>query len=145
MSELDIDGEPGEANPDLYKQMIQENAWHIIIQRAWNKRIFMATGQYPRRTSGASTVNRQASQAIMVQHVCHHNTLPKIILQGTVDGSRRRGRPRRSWKDNTKEWTGQSMSSLLRIADERVRWAVIAADTSVGVPNDAWASWVLVS
>ena len=34
---------------------------------------------------------------------------------------------------NTKEWTGQSMSSLLLIADGRSRWAVIAADASVGV------------
>ena len=42
-------------------------------------------------------------------HVCRHDTLPKIILQGSVDGKRRRGRPRKSWKDNIKEWKGQSM------------------------------------
>ena len=42
-------------------------------------------------------------------HVCRHDTLPKIILKGTVD-RRRRGRPRKSRKDNIKEWTGQSMS-----------------------------------
>ena len=29
-------------------------------------------------------------------HVCRHDMLPKIILQGTVDGSHRRGRPRNS-------------------------------------------------
>ena len=68
-------------------------------------------------------------------HVCRHDTLPKSILQGTVDGSRRTGRPRKSQKDNIKEWTGQSMSSLLRIADDRGRWAVIAAVASVGVPT----------
>ena len=44
-------------------------------------------------------------------HVCHHDSLPKIILQGTADGDRYKGRPHRSWKDNIKEWTGQSMSS----------------------------------
>ena len=27
-------------------------------------------------------------------HARRHDTLPKIILQGTVDGGRRRGRPR---------------------------------------------------
>ena len=52
-------------------------------------------------------------------HVCRHDTLPKIILRRTVDGSRRRARSRKSWKDNIKERTGQSMSSLLRIADDR--------------------------
>ena len=43
-------------------------------------------------------------------HVCRNDTLPKITLQGTVDGSRRRGRPRKSLEGNIKEWTGQSMS-----------------------------------
>ena len=63
-----------------------------------------------------------------------HDTLPNIILQGTVDGNRRRGRLRKLWMDNIKEWTGQSMSSLMRIADDRGRFAVIAAAASVGVP-----------
>ena len=66
-------------------------------------------------------------------HVCRYDMLPKIILQETVD--RRRVRPRKSWKGNIKGWTGQSISSLLPIADDRrSRWAVIAADASVGVP-----------
>ena len=38
----------------------------------------------------------------------------------TMDSSRRRGSPRKSRKDSIKEWTGQSMSSLLRIADNKV-------------------------
>ena len=66
-------------------------------------------------------------------HVCH-DTLPKIIIQRTVDGSRR-GRPHKSCKDNNKEWTGQPVSSLLRLADDRGRWTVAAASTSVGVPQ----------
>ena len=44
--------------------------------------------------------------------------LPKIMLQGTVNGSCRRGRPRLLRKDNVKKWTGQSVSSLLHIADD---------------------------
>ena len=36
-----------------------------------------------------------------------------------MDG-RRRGRPRKSWKDNIKELTGQSISSLLRIVDDNM-------------------------
>ena len=39
-----------------------------------------------------------------------------------------------SWKDNIKEWISQSMSSLLRIEDDKGRWAVVAAAASVGVP-----------
>ena len=52
-----------------------------------------------------------------------------------VDGCRRRGRPRKSWKDNIKEWTGWSMSSWLHITDDRGRWAVISADAYAGVPQ----------
>ena len=67
-------------------------------------------------------------------HVCRHDTPSKIILQGTVDGGRRRrGRPRKSRKDDIMKWTGQSMSSMLCIADDRGRWAVITSDASGGV------------
>ena len=61
-------------------------------------------------------------------------TLPEIILQGAVDGSRRTG-PRKSWKGNINEGTDQPMSSLLRIVNDRDRSSVIAADASVGVPK----------
>ena len=44
-------------------------------------------------------------------HVYLHDTLPKIILQGTMAGRRHTGRPRESLKENIKEWTGQSMSA----------------------------------
>ena len=71
--------------------MQQKNAWHII-QRA---RICMATGQCPRQTAGDFTVNRL--KLSWFGHVRRHDTLPKIILQGTVDGSSRHsGRPRKS-------------------------------------------------
>ena len=43
----------------------------------------------------------------------------------TVDG----GRPCKSRKDNSKEWTGQPLSSVLHIADDSSRWA------SVGGPR----------
>ena len=68
-------------------------------------------------------------------HVCRHDTVPKIMLHGTADGSRRRRRPRKSWRDSIKEWTGQSLSSLLRIVDERIRLATITAVASVRVPS----------
>ena len=75
------------------------------------------------------TVKRR--QLSWLDHVCRHDMLPMIILQGYVDERRRRGRPRKSWK----EWTGQSKSSLLRVAEDRRRWAAITAEASVGVPQ----------
>ena len=41
----------------------------------------------------------------------------------------------KSWKDNIKEWTDQSMSSLLCLAEDRRRCATITVEASVGVPQ----------
>ena len=43
-------------------------------------------------------------------HTIRHNGLAKDCLQGTVQGGRKRGRPRKMWKDNIKEWTGLSFA-----------------------------------
>ena len=48
-------------------------------------------------------------------------------------GRRRRGRLRKSWNDNIKEWTDRSISSLLRIVVNIDQWAIIAEDPYVGV------------
>ena len=37
--------------------------------------------------------------------------------------------------DRTREWTGQSMSSLLRVVEDRRRWVAITAEASVLVPQ----------
>ena len=39
-------------------------------------------------------------------HVTRSSGLAKTVLQGTVQGERRRGRQRKRWEDNIKEWTG---------------------------------------
>ena len=38
-------------------------------------------------------------------HVTRHESLSKTILQGTVEGWRRRGRQRKCWMGDIKEWT----------------------------------------
>ena len=40
------------------------------------------------------------------EHVTRSSGLAKTILQGTVQGGRRRGRQRKRWEDNIKELTG---------------------------------------
>ena len=46
--------------------------------------------------------------------------LEKEIMQGTVPGARRRGRPRSAWMDNIKTWTGLSMEESIRMTDDRL-------------------------
>ena len=65
-----------------------------------------------------STVKRRKSRkSSWFWYVCHHDTLLKIILQGSVDERRRRDRPNKSCKDTIKAWTGQSMFSASFVRD----------------------------
>ena len=41
-------------------------------------------------------------------HVTRSSGLPKTVLQGTVEGKRKRGRQRKGWTDKAEEWTGNS-------------------------------------
>ena len=47
------------------------------------------------------------------KHVTWSSGLAKTILQGTVQGGRRRGRHRKPWKDNIKDWTGLQWNIVL--------------------------------
>ena len=48
--------------------------------------------------------------------------LEKEIMQGTMPGARRRGRPRTAWTDNIKTWTGLSMEESIRMTEDRDKW-----------------------
>ena len=55
-------------------------------------------------------------------NVTRSDGLTKVILQGTVAGSRRRGRPKKSWIDNIVEWTGKSFAENQAMAHNRQEW-----------------------
>ena len=44
------------------------------------------------------------------------------IMEGTMPGARRRGRPRTAWMDNIKTWTGLSVEESIRMIDDRDKW-----------------------
>ena len=67
-------------------------------------------------------------------HTCRHNTLSKTILQGSVEGKRRRGRPRKSWNDNIREWTGHNLVTLLRLTEDREGWKELTAQVTNTAP-----------
>ena len=64
-------------------------------------------------------------------HISRFSGIAKIILQGTVKGARRRGRQKKRWEDNIKEWTGMEFGDSLRAAADRERWKGIVATSSV--------------
>ena len=48
--------------------------------------------------------------------------LEKEIMQGTMPGARRRGRPHTAWMDNIKTWTGLSVEESIRMTEDRDKW-----------------------
>ena len=52
-------------------------------------------------------------------HVSRHDSLEKLILQGRVEGSRSRGRPRRKWTDDIQDWLSEDIGDVARMAEDR--------------------------
>ena len=52
-------------------------------------------------------------------HVSHSSGLAKTILQGTVKAGRRKGRQRKRWEDNIREWTGLEFGKSQRAVENR--------------------------
>ena len=48
-----------------------------------------------------------------------------------MKGKRRRGGQKKRWEDNIKEWTGMDFASSIRAAEDRTRWKVVVAKSSV--------------
>ena len=64
-------------------------------------------------------------------HVSRFSGLAKTILQGTVKGQRKRGRQKKRWEGNIKEWTGMDFASSTRAVENRTRWKGIVENSSV--------------
>ena len=76
-------------------------------------------------------------------HKTRSTGLAKMILQGTVQGGRRRGRQKKRWEDNITEWTGLKLGEALRKAEDREEWRTVVARSSL-VPqrsNRLWDKW----
>ena len=64
-------------------------------------------------------------------HITRSSGLAKTILQGTVQGGRRRGKQRKRWEDNIREWTHLKLSETMRAAEDREGWRELVSRSSV--------------
>ena len=64
-------------------------------------------------------------------HVTRSSGLAKTILQGIVQGGRRRGRQRKRWENNIKEWTGLGWNTILRKAENREEWKKVVVKSTL--------------
>ena len=68
-------------------------------------------------------------------HHLRHDSLSKTILQGTVEGGRRRGRQTKSWVANIKDWTDMTMPDLLTTAADRPAWRRTSTSSALRSPR----------
>ena len=84
------------------------NEW--VLNKAGVKRELLDTVKARKLAYYGHTMRKQGS------------CLEKEIMQGTMSGARRRGRPGTAWMDNIKTWTGLSMEESIRMTEDRDKW-----------------------
>ena len=65
------------------------------------------------------------------RHVSRSSGLARTILQGTVKGGRRKGRQKKRWEDNIREWTGLEFAKSQRAVENRKKWRKLVVKSSV--------------
>ena len=82
-------------------------------------------------TSDKAGVKRELLDTVKARKLAYYahtmrkqvSCLEKEIMQGTMPGARRRGRPRTTWMDNIKTWTGLSVEEeSIRMTEDRDKW-----------------------
>ncbi len=98
--------------------------WRKLLGITWKDHI---TNEYVKSVVGdqpplVSRIDKHKLQYF--GHICRRSgdNLEKIIIQGTFQGSRKRGRPKLRWSDGLKEITGNSLNALYRLTSDRCQW-----------------------
>jgi len=64
-------------------------------------------------------------------HVVRAENLSTDILHGRINGNRSRGRPKRRWSDDVKDWTGLSIQECITLAKDRAAWRSFVSSSLV--------------
>ena len=64
--------------------------------------------------------------------------LEKEIMQGTIAGARKQGKPRMRWMDNMEEWTGMPFEDLLKKMRDRRKWSRLVHEATNPRIEDGW-------
>ena len=135
-----------ESSKEQYKPWkceVQPQDTAHLIQRPCYQRESPCHPAGKRTTENLTIVKRRTLQ--WYGHVSRSSGLAKTILQGTVKGGRRQGGQRKRWED-IREWTGLEFGKSQRAVENRVKWRILVAKSSV-VPQrpsrlkDRWWWW----
>ena len=114
----------------FYRRILHIRYQDHITNQEVTERILAAVGPLE---SLLTTVKRR--KLMWFGHLARSSGMAKTILQGTVKGGRRRGRQRKRWEDNVKEWTGMSLYEAMTKAKDRVVWRTFCKNLLCGAPT----------
>ena len=69
-----------------------------------------------------TTVKKRKLPVKWFGHVSRSSGLAKTILQGAVQGGRKRGRQKKRWEKNIAEWTWLKFCDAVREAENKIKW-----------------------
>jgi len=81
-----------------------------VLNKAGVKRVLLDTVKARKLAYYGHTMRNQGS------------CMEKEIMQGTMPGARRQGRPHTAWMDNIKTWTGLPVEESVRMTEDRYKW-----------------------
>ena len=67
------------------------------------------------------------------EHLCrdHGCQITRTVVEWYVERRRRRGRPRKQYMDNIKQWTPLTTPQCVRAAEDRSRWKQLVSQAMV--------------
>ena len=121
----------GKKKDSGFRKPVHEETSPYPLLGAQDHRLGAEQDQLLSGSTGTSSGNCQETETGMVQ-ACH--SLSTTILHCILEGGRRRGRQRKCWMDNIKEWTALPTPELLmRFSRRKVR-KKISAESSLLSP-----------
>ena len=70
-------------------------------------------------------------------HIKRSQLPVKVTVEGMISGNRSRGRPRKRWRDDVREWTGRSWQELNVMTKDRDGWRKFVVETQSANAEEA--------
>jgi len=96
--------------PTLGSRTTKEHNSYVVYSIGGVKRELLDTVKARKLAYYGHTMRKQGS------------CLEKEIMQGTMPGAHRRGRPHTAWMDNIKTWTELPVEESIRMKEDRGKW-----------------------
>ena len=74
-------------------------------------------------------------------HVSRSPGLAKMVLKGTLKGTRGKDRRKKRWENNVKVWTGMDFTSLARATENKTNYRKRLSRNHLMCPNNLVRLW----